>query len=302
MRIPNAGASGHVAPGDEPSVRERGFPEYELGALAALVTVSRDRKAPWERVTDIANSLIRSALASGNWEALDKLLSETFEYADPEKAPGLDDREETAQSGKYAERVRLPEWIRAYVRIFLSQKKAVTLYAQKRPAYLSDPDFLSFYDRIRELPRKEGGTSVPKRALAVKFLLDAARLLEREISESAPIVTRTPAFFLLLNVYETLHAVGVRPEFANSGLVNASYFDLVQLLLERFPAEDFPDVYEYLAEYRLSHDEADYLSVLTSRIETEGEMDRIVENGKIRQRAIDATMRRVRSAVPGPHS
>lgn len=133
---------------------------------------------------------------------------------------------------------------------------------------------------------------------SIKLVHSSTVLLEKELRQTMPHVTKTPGFYLLLSSYETLHAQGYRPAFFNADAPEeATYIDLIQALLEMFPEDSRPDVREYLGTFQSSGDEGDFRSSLMSRIDYEGDMERMVERGKRRQAAVDGLMSRIRSTV-----
>lgn len=96
---------------------------------------------------------------------------------------------------------------------------------------------------------KEGKTVMSvSMVMSIKLLSDAIRAFEHDIQSILPNVTSTPSFFLLLASYETLHSAGYRPCHIRGGEDSgATYLDLAQMFLERFPEKTHPEVHEYLS-------------------------------------------------------
>ena len=199
----------------------------------------------------------------------------------------------------------VPLWISAYVNVYLSYGQYFDRYLESREdALLSDPAFQSLFDRRAEMVRngaKGSGNAKTGRIenlASAKFLHSATKLLEKELRQNMPSVTRTPGFYLLLSSYETLHANGYRPSlFDPKAPADATYLNLVQALLELFPEDTRSDVHEYLANFQSSGDESDFRSSLMSRIDYEGDMERIVDRGRRRQATVDGLMARIKTAI-----
>lgn len=170
-----------------------------------------------------------------------------------------------------------PLWISAYANVYLSYGTYFERYLESREdAMLSDSNFQSLFDRRAEMARNgikgsgNGKTNRVESLVSAKFLHSATALLEKELQQSMPRVTRTPGFYLLLSSYETLHANGFRPVlFDKKAHPDATYLNLVQKLLELFPEDTRSDVHEYLASFQSSGDESDFRSSLMSRIDYE---------------------------------
>lgn len=198
-----------------------------------------------------------------------------------------------------------PLWISAYVNVYLSYGKYFDRYLESREdALMSDTDFQSLFDRRAEMARNgekgigNGQTNRIETLVSAKFLHAATKLLEKELRQNMPRVTKTPGFYLLLSSYETLHANGYRPSlFDAKAPKDATYLNLVQALLELFPEDTRSDVHEYLATFQSSGDESDFRSSLMSRIDYEGDMERIVDRGRRRQAAVDGLMSRIRTSI-----
>lgn len=171
----------------------------------------------------------------------------------------------------------VPLWISAYVNVYLSYGKHLKRYLESREcALLSDPQFQSLFDRRAEMARNgekgmgNGHVNRIENLASAKFLHAATKLLEKELRQNMPRVTKTPGFYLLLSSYETLHANGYRPSlFDAKAPTDATYLNLVQALLELFPEDTRSDVHEYLANFQSSGDESDFRSSLMSRIDYE---------------------------------
>ncbi len=194
--------------------------------------------------------------------------------------------------------MEIPDWLTGYASVFLSSKGICKSYCQDELDEIADGTWFDpLRIRLAEAHKNKKVVSV-NMVVSVKFLSDAIRSFERDVQTIMPDVTSTPSFFLLLASYETLHSAGYRPYHVRGGVDSkATYLDLIQMFLERFPEKTHPEVHEYLAGFSFRGDEADYRSSLLSRIDYEGGMERIFARGEIREKAIDGLMGRIRTKM-----
>ncbi|MFZ3232281.1 MAG: hypothetical protein WA194_01895 [Patescibacteria group bacterium] len=272
-------------------------------SLAALVRTAEDPNVPFEEINERIRSLVITAKKNRDWKWMKALASGNFEYLDSLDVPMKSkDASVTplAAVAANAKKASVPAWIVAYAKLTLSLKEnCESFLACESIDFTFDPLVMRLIKRESEI-RKEGSKKLTKVAhvAPIKFTADAVAILEKEVRDSIPHVTRNPAFFLLLAGYETLHANGYRPAFfRNDASLKVTYLDLVQALLELFPEDARPDVHEYLAQFRSSGDEIDFRSSLMSRITYEGDMERMVDRGRRRQAAVDGLMARIKTAI-----
>lgn len=276
--------------------------------LAWFIQEAEYPETTFEDVNERIKSLFVTAVKSGDWTNVEMLANGRIEHVN---ASHVAMRYEEANSTPMSEIAHqktvetVPLWMSAYVNVHLAHSKYLKHYLSDRQnALLNDAEFQMAFDRRSEMQRngtKGAGNEKINRVeslASVKFLHSATRLLEKELRQNMPRVTRTPGFYLLLSSYETLHANGYRPSFFDKKApVDATYLNLVQALLELFPEDTRSDVHEYLETFQSSGDEGDFRSSLMSRIDYEGDMERIVDRGRKRQATVDGLMARIKTAI-----
>lgn len=276
--------------------------------LAWFVQEAEYPETTFEDVNTRIKSLLGTAVKSGDWSNVEMLASGRIEHVN---ASHVAMRYEEANSTPMSEIAHqktvetVPLWMSAYVNVHLAHERYLKHYlAARQDALLDDSEFQSVFERRSEMLQhgaKGAGNEKINRVdslASIKFLHSATRLLEKELRQNMPRVTRTPGFYLLLSSYETLHASGYRPSFFDKKApADATYLNLVQALLELFPEDTRSDVHEYLKTFQSSGDEGDFRSSLMSRIDYEGDMERIFDRGVKRQAAVDGLMARIRTAI-----
>jgi hypothetical protein len=256
--------------------------------LAHIAQISGESETTFEEMTLFVNDIIKTALRTRDWESLDKILEGQFEYLDALKVPIRADVASVTNIkdvSKYRKQARIPEWISAYARIVLSLKNICGRYLKIRPEILDDPKFEEMFEQIRQSRNRGAGKLTPnglEYALGIKLLSESVEILERSVLEKEGDVTQDPALVLLLTCYETLDFQGFRPSFFRKN-INAEngYVDLIRAFFERFPAEEYPGVYEYLSKFSVSNEPGNCLSSILNRVEYVEAMERIAKNAPI---------------------
>lgn len=276
--------------------------------LAWFLQEAEYPETTFEEIDGRIRSLLVTAVKSGDWTNVEMLASGRVEHVN---ASHVAMRYEEANSTPMSEIAHqktvetVPLWMSAYVNVHLAHEKYLKHYlAARQDALLDDSDFQSLFERRSQLlglGAKGAGNEKINRIeslASIKFLHSATRLLEKELRQNMPHVTKSPGFVLLLSSYETLHVLGFRPSFFDKNIQrNATYLNLVQSLLELFPEDSRSDVHKYLAEFKMTEDEGNFRSSLMSRIDYEGDMERMADRGKRRQAAVDGLMARIRTAI-----
>ena len=111
-------------------------------------------------------------------------------------------------------------------------------------------------------------------------------MLERAVLEKEGDVTQDPALVLLLTGYETLDSHGFRPSFFREDInIENGYVDPIRAFFERFPAEEYPQVYEYLSKFSVlnaaSSDAQNCLSSIITRVEYVEAMEKVRSMGVV---------------------
>lgn len=277
-------------------------------SLAWFLEEAQYPETTFEDVNERLRNLFSTAMKSGDWKNVEMLAKGKAEYVNASfVVMKHEEANATPMSDLSHEKTveKVPLWISAYANIYLAHGKIIRKYVSSpRNALMSDAGFESLVER-RAKALETGMKGIGKKKTndieilaSIKLVHDATKFLEKELRQNMPQVTKTPGFYLLLSSYETLHAEGFRPSFFDADVPeNASYLDLVQAILEMFPEDSRPDVREYLENFQSSGDEGDFRSSLMSRIDYEGDMERMSERGVRRQAAVDGLMSRIRASV-----
>ncbi len=276
--------------------------------LAWFLQEAEYPETTFEEVDQRIRSLLITAVKSGDWKNVEMLASGRVEHVNASHVAMRYEEANSTPMSKIAHQKNtetLPLWMSAYVNVHLAHEKYLKHYlAARQDALLDDPEFQSIFERRSELMQKgakgAGNEKINRidSLASIRFLHTATVMLEKELRQNMPRVTRTPGFVLLLSSYETLHARGFRPSFFNKDAPrNATYLNLAQALLELFPEDSRSDVHKYLSEFRMSEDEENFRSSLMSRIDYEGDMERLADRGKKRQAAVDGLMARIKTAI-----
>ncbi|MDQ1343653.1 MAG: hypothetical protein QG650_373 [Patescibacteria group bacterium] len=282
-----------------PATNEAGTPiskECSLASqeamLADIVRIAEEGEIDINTLASMVQYLVRSAMETRNWNALDRLAAGKFEYLDSLSVPMVARTASVTPISKVVSHRkvgRVPDWVAGYVKTTLAQTKVCGPYVLDHPDFIGDERFSVMFEGLRTRDKSKPVTL--KRAVSVTLLSEATSLFERDVKRYMPEVTKNAAFFLLLAAYETLHAHSFQPSFFHKDAdESTTYLDLVQALLERFPEDRFPEVYEYLSEFQFHGAEGNYLAMLMSRIEYEGDMERMAFRGKTRERVIKTLM------------
>lgn len=266
--------------------------------FADLVRAAEDPGTPFEEIDSHIRYLMGSSIANHDWKEIDGLISGRAEFLDALNFPMKSEkanRTPISELETFGQTFKFPNWIAAYGKIFLAHKDIRKAYVADNAAKVeNDNGLCAIMDRLSVSDCAPKTTRTIGDGFSIKLLSEAIDLLELEVRRNQHDITKTPAFFLLLATYETFHEYGYRPGAFRKGTASTcTYLDLVQAMLERYPSDRYPEVYEYLADFHFGNAEANYLTSLMSRIEYEGDMERMEFRGAARQRTVDALMRRI---------
>lgn len=234
--------------------------------LSNLVRISDETDCSFNEVETIVRKLIASALKSHDWEIPKAVASGSFYVVDALEVPmktAEANRTKLSDLKSHATYATLPSWVTAYAKIALSSGKACSRYVKDDlDSLIADEKLEKFIEKIEARQPSERVRNI-KSYVSLKLISEAVSMLEKDVGRHMDDVVRNPSFFLLLACYQSLHSHGCRPSlFRDDADPEFTYLDIVQKLLERYPKDAFPEIWEYLSEFTIAGDDGDFLASL----------------------------------------